>query len=85
MLTASKQVLMAPVTLDVRNACAYLQISDYLLRQLVRERRIPHLRLGKRILFRQQALDAFLDSVEADSVRHQGAGGSVWGIVEIPE
>jgi len=47
-----------PVTFRVPDACAYLGISHYLLRKLVREQKIAHIRAGKLLLFRQDALDA---------------------------
>lgn len=56
-----------PVTLRVPDACAYLGISHYLLRKLVRERKIAHIRAGKLLLFRQEALDAYLENAESEA------------------
>ena len=57
-----------PITFRIPEACAYLGISEYLLRKLVREQKIPYIRAGKLFLFRQASLDAFLSEAEKASI-----------------
>ncbi|MHB9133647.1 MAG: helix-turn-helix domain-containing protein [Armatimonadota bacterium] len=54
--------------LEMKQACQYLHISDYLLRKLVRQRRIPCLQLGRAYYFRKQALDNFVADEERASI-----------------
>jgi excisionase family DNA binding protein len=48
-----------PRLLSVREAAQYLSLSIHTLRTWVCERRIPHIKLGRRVLFRQADLDRF--------------------------
>ena len=73
---------VSPVTFRVRDASGYLGISEYLLRKLVQERRIAHIRAGKLILFRQDALDAFLTTSEQGTLDLEAE--SVHGIRPVP-
>lgn len=50
--------------LELREACEYLRISDYLIRKLIHEQRIPNLKLGRAYYFRRESLDAFLADQE---------------------
>ena len=73
---------VSPVTFRVRDASGYLGISEYLLRKLVQERKIAHIRAGKLILFRQDALDAFLTNSEQGTLYLEAE--SVHGIRPVP-
>lgn len=55
-------------TLTAKEAAEYLGISYWLITQLVRRKQIPCSRVGKRILFRKEALDNYLSSKEDDSI-----------------
>lgn len=55
-------------TLTAKEAADYLGISYWLITQLVRRKQIPCSRVGKRILFRKEALDNYLRSKEDDSI-----------------
>ena len=44
-------------TLTAKEAAEYLGISYWLITQLVKRKQIPCSRVGKRILFRKEALD----------------------------
>lgn len=55
-------------TLTAKEAAEYLGISYWLITQLVRRKQIPCSRVGKRILFRKEALDNYLRSKEDDSI-----------------
>ena len=48
---------MQRTTLTAKEAAEYLGISYWLITQLVRRKQIPCSRVGKRILFREEALD----------------------------
>lgn len=55
-------------TLTAKEAAEYLGISYWLITQLVKRRQIPCSRVGKRILFRKEALDVYLSQKENDSL-----------------
>lgn len=55
-------------TLTAKEAAEYLGISYWLIIQLVRRKQIPCSRVGKRILFRKEALDIYLSKKENDSL-----------------
>ena len=56
------------ITLTMREAADYLGISYWLITQLVRRKQIPCSRVGKRNLFRKEALDIYLSKKENDSL-----------------
>ena len=55
-------------TLTAKEASEYLGISYWLITQLVKRKQIPCSRVGKRILFRKEALDIYLSNKETDSL-----------------
>lgn len=55
-------------TLTAKEAAEYLGISYWLITQLVRRKQIPCSGVGKRILFRKEALDIYLSNKENDSL-----------------
>jgi excisionase family DNA binding protein len=59
---------MQRTTLTAKEAAEYLGISYWLITQLVRRKQIPCSRVGKRILFRKEALDIYLSKKENDSL-----------------
>ena len=59
---------MQRTTLNAKEAAEYLGISYWLITQLVRRKQIPCSRVGKRILFRKEALDIYLSKKENDSL-----------------
>ena len=56
-------------TLTAKEAAEYLGISYWLITQLVRKKQIPYSRIGKRILFRKESLDFYLNKKEDDSMK----------------
>lgn len=50
----------APRHVDLEGAATYLGISTRTVRRLAHERRIPHLRVGRRLRFELADLEAFL-------------------------
>lgn len=55
-------------TLTAKEAAEYLGISYWMITQLVRRKQIPCSRVGKRSLFRKEALDIYLSKKENDSL-----------------
>ena len=55
-------------TLTAKEAAEYLGISYWLITQLVKRKQIPCSRVGKRILFRKEALAIYLSKKENDSI-----------------
>jgi excisionase family DNA binding protein len=51
---------------DLLEAGRYLNLSPHTLRSWVQRHRIPHLRLGRRILFDPRELDAFVETSRVD-------------------
>lgn len=60
---------MQRTTLTAKEAAEYLGISYWLITQLVKRKQIPCSRVGKRILFRKEALDIYLSKKENDSIK----------------
>lgn len=56
-------------TLTAKEAAEYLGISYWLITQLVKRKQIPCSRVGRRILFRKDALDVYLNKKENDSLK----------------
>lgn len=61
---------MKRTTLTAKEAAEYLGISYWLITQLVKRKQIPCSRVGKRILFRKEALDIYLSKKENDSLEN---------------
>ena len=59
---------MQRTTLTAKEAAEYLGISYWLITQLVKRKQIPCSRVGKRILFRKEALDIYLSKKEKISL-----------------
>lgn len=55
-------------TLTAKEAAEYLGISYWLITQLVKRKQIPCSRVGKRILFRKEILDIYLNEKEKNSL-----------------
>jgi excisionase family DNA binding protein len=58
-------------TIDADEVADYLGVSRDLIYELVRQRKIPHNRIGKkRIVFRRQAIEQWLAEQEFNSINH---------------
>ena len=55
--------------LTVEQAADYLNITTHFTRRLIRERRIPFLKVGRLIRFRRTDLDAYLTTCAVPAVR----------------
>ena len=51
-----------PRVLTVKGAAQYIGMSQWFVRQLVYARTVPHILVGKKIMFDQSDLDEYLDS-----------------------
>ncbi|MFE0296263.1 helix-turn-helix domain-containing protein [Priestia megaterium] len=56
-------------TISVKEAAVYIGVSKDLIYELVRESKIPHLKLNRRILFRIGCLNDWLTTQEKLSVQ----------------
>ncbi len=57
-----------PLIMSLMEAAAFLGISYRKIREDIQARRIPHIRLGGKILIRRDALMAALEKLEVRSV-----------------
>jgi len=57
--------------LDVKGVKEFFggEFSEWTIYNLVRRKEIPHIRVGKRVLFRRQTLIKWLASKEAESIK----------------
>jgi len=59
-------------TLKAREAAAYLGVSYLLLREMAKRGEVPHIRAGRLVLFRKEALDRWMDEQERSNFREGG-------------
>lgn len=62
------------VTLHAREAASYIGVSYWTILELAKEQKIPHVRVGNRVLFRAFKLDEWMDEQENNSVSQVDAG-----------
>jgi excisionase family DNA binding protein len=67
----SKQTEVMPAPLprlvDLKGAARYLSTTIWQMRTLVWEKRVPHVRLGKKILFDLADLDKLVESMKVNA------------------
>jgi excisionase family DNA binding protein len=56
------------ITFDTKEAAAYLKIHYETLLKMARKRQVPHHRIGRKLLFRKDSLDAWIQEQEQKSV-----------------
>lgn len=54
---------------DIKELSNYLKISISEIRKLVREKRIPNLRIGKKIKFNLVSINKWLENLEEEQAR----------------
>ena len=54
---------------DIKELSSYLKVSIPEIRKLVRERRIPNLRIGKMIKFDLVSINKWLENLEEEQAR----------------
>lgn len=55
--------------LNAYEAAEFLRISYWHLMDLVRRKKIPHIRFSKRVFFRQSSLQRYIEELEANSMK----------------
>lgn len=59
-------------TIGSKEAATYVGMSYWKLLEEAKAGRIPHIRVGSRVLFRRHSLDLWLDEREKESVASKG-------------
>ena len=57
------------ITMDGKETAIYLGISYWLLLEKCKAKEIPHIRVGKRVLFRKETIDRWMANQETLSVQ----------------
>lgn len=52
----------------VKDAAPFLQISEWMLYDMVRKKQIPHIKIRTKVFFRKEALEKWMLDQEATSV-----------------
>jgi excisionase family DNA binding protein len=55
-------------TITVKEAADYIGVSKDTIYELSKRKQIPCIRVGRRILFRREALDNWMEGKESDSL-----------------
>lgn len=69
-----KQLNVEPIkrsTLTVSEVAKYIGLSDDFIYILCREKRIPHIKIGSRILFKRASIDEWLEDKISESVENE--------------
>lgn len=53
--------------LNPKEAAAFIGCSEYTIKQLAREKRIPHYKVGVRILFMRASLEKWIENQEKEN------------------
>lgn len=59
---------MLPATIGAKDAANYLGVSIDTIYTMVKEKKIPHIRARRRILFRTKALDDWMTNQEQEAM-----------------
>jgi len=62
---------MEKETLTVKDVAAYLRVHTDMIYALVKQKQIPHMRLGSRILFTKESICHWVEDQEEKSL-HEG-------------
>ncbi|WP_257349072.1 helix-turn-helix domain-containing protein [Pseudalkalibacillus decolorationis] len=62
---------MERTTLSVAESAEYIGVSEDLLRKEIREKRLRHIRIGRRILLKKHSLDHWMDELEEESTKQK--------------
>jgi len=54
-------------TLTVKEIAIYIGLSVDMIYKLVREKHIPHIRIGSRVMFKKNSIDNWLDELEQEA------------------
>jgi excisionase family DNA binding protein len=50
-----------------KDAAAYIGCSEYTIRDMARKKKVPHYRIGSKIMFRKSTLDKWIAQQEAEN------------------
>lgn len=62
---------MTSKVMDAKETSRYLGISYWQLLEMAKKGLVPHVRLGRRVVFRAETLDKWLSSQEEQSCKHE--------------
>jgi excisionase family DNA binding protein len=77
--TVTGSEVMERQTINVQEAAAFIGVSKDLVYQLVRQKDIPHLKVGKRILFRKESLERWMNNQEVTSIQTNVKAATEYG------
>lgn len=60
---------MTQITMKPEEAAKYLGIKYQTILEYARQKKIPHIRIGRRVFFRQEALDVWMNEQETNSIK----------------
>lgn len=69
--TADSRMQMICETITAGEAAEIIGISEWTIYDLARRKVIPHVRIGRRVLFRRESLMAWLEQQEAASLKSE--------------
>lgn len=67
------------ITLSAKEAAKLLGVSYWLLLEMAKKHEVPHIRAGKRVLFRTESLEAWMDKQEQNSMNQSDKDNGVYG------
>ncbi|MEL3973047.1 helix-turn-helix domain-containing protein [Rossellomorea oryzaecorticis] len=59
---------MEKITLNVKEVAQMLDLSEDFIYKLTREKKIPHVRIGSRILFKRHSIEEWLSQAEEQCI-----------------
>ncbi|WP_408008440.1 helix-turn-helix domain-containing protein [Pseudalkalibacillus sp. A8] len=72
--------IMNRQTISAKEAAEYLGVSYWLVLEMVKRKEVPHVKAGKRILFRKESLDHWMNNKEVLSIQ-QGNNDQQYGVL----
>ena len=64
-------------TIKAKDAAKYLGISYWKILEMAKAGEVPHVRAGRRVLFRRETLDRWMAAQEAESVQQDNESAGV--------
>lgn len=58
-------------TLTVEETAIYIGVSVDMIYKLVREKALPHFRIGRRILFKREVIDRYIEQKIKESMQNE--------------
>lgn len=70
---------MTQITMKPEEAAKYLGIKYQTILEYARQKKIPHIRIGRRVFFRQEVLDKWMSEKEISSIQIQDEEAKDYG------